>query len=330
MDVSRSRQVVVLIGDLQSNFGPATVNRHLLVAANGFFHGINSKTSVHQYLANLRYIRHSRAIMLSSISIRHAMVGIVARVTGKRVVYLAHGVVGREPSGKLIRQMKRTIVERVQVWTASRIVAVSPRLATDMRGRFRSARRKTLAIPNASVFESDSRPEARASIELTRQVSCLTVGTAPVKNLRAILDAVDRVHGLGIALKVVGTPWPDRQAYSSAFIEWVGELESAKLAQLMSRSDIYIQASHSETFGLAICEAVEAGCLVVVPRHAGCLPYLSGMAKFQVIDDVSDVSEIAQKLRESVEVLRDGRRPDVRGTRTWQDAIREYKAALYV
>jgi glycosyltransferase involved in cell wall biosynthesis len=91
--------------------------------------------------------------------------------------------------------------------------------------------------------------------------------------LRAVAEA--RRHDQRIRLDIVG--WgpllPDLQALAdhlgiSPHVRLTGRLERQEVADLLSQADIYVHASATETFGVAIVEALFSG-LPVVFTHAG-------------------------------------------------------------
>jgi glycosyltransferase involved in cell wall biosynthesis len=88
-------------------------------------------------------------------------------------------------------------------------------------------------------------------------------------------------------------------------VELRGWVEQADLEELYRRSSVYVQASWHEGFGMAIAEAMLAGCVPVV-RTAGSMPEVVGDAG--VLIDSSEPGAIAAGVREALERGEAGRR----------------------
>ncbi|MBI3522560.1 MAG: glycosyltransferase [Chloroflexi bacterium] len=61
-------------------------------------------------------------------------------------------------------------------------------------------------------------------------------------------------------------------------VRFLGQLDSAALADALAAADLVVSASRSETQGLALCEAAAAGRAVVAPRRGGYSEILDGGA----------------------------------------------------
>lgn len=90
-------------------------------------------------------------------------------------------------------------------------------------------------------------------------------------------------------------------------LELTGELANGALRDFATRAQVYVQASYTEGFGLAVAEAMSAGCVPVVTR-AGALPEVVGEAGLFV--PYGDVDATAEAIREA---LRSGKGAEARG-----------------
>lgn len=121
-----------------------------------------------------------------------------------------------------------------------------------------------------------------APILVRHEKLALTVGNVDASNwLRkgqgAFVGAAPLLPDLQFVL--AGT-WRDetaRQLKTSPNLSVTGWLEQQKLDDYFRRAAVYVQASQHESFGLAVAEAMLAGCIPVVTR-AGSLPEVVGEA----------------------------------------------------
>jgi glycosyltransferase involved in cell wall biosynthesis len=115
-----------------------------------------------------------------------------------------------------------------------------------------------------------------------RERVALTVGNVERSNLRRKgLEPFVRTAALLPDVKfVVAGSWKDGairqlQAIATANVEFTGWLEDAALLEWYRRASVYVQASLHEGFGMAVAEAMLAGCIPVV-MNVGALPEVVG------------------------------------------------------
>ena len=65
----------------------------------------------------------------------------------------------------------------------------------------------------------------------------------------------------------------------------------------MENADVYIQNSLYETFGLAVIEALDAGCSLLLSNKMGCVELFENLNSNDVIYNSDDVNEIKEKLQ---------------------------------
>ena len=106
---------------------------------------------------------------------------------------------------------------------------------------------------------------------------------SPEKGIERLLAALPylNVDGGKIRVFICGGPaYMKGQAYeqklrrlagpiTTAHIEFTGHVTGARKAALLQRADIFVSPSRHESYGLAIAEALAAGCRVVSHQHYG-------------------------------------------------------------
>ncbi|SEB36794.1 Glycosyltransferase involved in cell wall bisynthesis [Paramicrobacterium humi] len=154
------------------------------------------------------------------------------------------------------------------------VVAVSELLA----GRIRRVRRKpTVVIPNhvAIAERRDTRP-SRAN-----EVKLVSVGrVTEAKGARLARDTVTELRRRGVAasLRWIGDgPLRDKLAESGEHehVTFVGSLSHDAALDEFGDADVFILPTASETFGVAIAEALVAGLPVVVGGHGAQREFVS-------------------------------------------------------
>ncbi len=140
---------------------------------------------------------------------------------------------------------------------------------------------------------------ARERMALTvGAISALTLeqkGQRPFVDAAALMPDVRWVHA-GEWLEEVAAAWLRERA--GANLELRGWVEQAELEDLYARASVYVQASWHEGFGMAIAEAMLAGCVPVV-RDTGAMPEVVGEAGILIAG--SDPAQIAEGVRRALE-----------------------------
>jgi len=149
-----------------------------------------------------------------------------------------------------------------------------------------------------------------------RERMALTVGNVARlslerKGMRAFVEAAAHLPDVEF---VVAGRWADDAAdelrdVAGPNVRLTGELADEELADLYAHAAVYVQASRHEGFGMAVAEAMLAGCVPVV-TSAGALPEVVGGAGVVVASP--DPALIAAGVREAL-ALGDEARAQARG-----------------
>jgi len=120
-------------------------------------------------------------------------------------------------------------------------------------------------------------PGERARMALS--VGLVTRENLEIKGQRAFVAAA--AHAPDVEWVLAG-PWRDDaieglRAHATANVRFTGWLEQPALDALFSAASVYVQPSHHEGFGIAVAEAMLAGCVPVITA-AGALPEVVGEA----------------------------------------------------
>ncbi len=166
---------------------------------------------------------------------------------------------------------------------AHAVAAVSPALRTAMRTYMRQRTRPIRLLPNPIDLSFFAPPSTRPA---PPPVVWASVGRlVPLKGTASLLRAVAGVdaHGLDIRLHVVGDG-PERERLQtlartldvSQQVRFHGTLSSEGVRNVLQHAHGYVLASHHETFGIPVVEALACGCAVLATRCGGPEYILSG------------------------------------------------------
>jgi glycosyltransferase involved in cell wall biosynthesis len=167
--------------------------------------------------------------------------------------------------------------------------------------------RATVALQSAMLDPIRAASQAHrglAAVASGPPPSVLAVGRlVPDKNLGALIDAFARAAPDRAAkLEIVGTGFLEDELRARAQrlnveVQFHGHLESAGMAALYARADIFALVSTFEPFGVAVREAAAAGLPIVCSQVAGAAGDVAIAGRNAILIDPADTAQISDALR---------------------------------
>lgn len=323
----RSTKQALFSGVLDSDTGPAIVNRAYVSRGDGWLAAPARHPGPATLLWFARRHRHLGGVLVSSTSSYHVILLLLARAFRTPGFYLAHGVAKTEMQINGRRSLRHAWVEALTIGLATEILAVSPALATDMRVAFPRARGKVAHVTNGG--EGPQVVGRVAPAPVPGRVRIMTVGTSPIKNFDLLLAALEEARAGEVELVVVGRAQePLRTSNPTVYVIEHRFLSHEEVLMWMRSSDIYVQVSDFESFGLAVCEAASQGCSLLLGPRIGARDALTGIGAANVVESPVTASDIAAKLSLLISAVRDGNPSRHECIRTWDMAANELRARL--
>src|SRR5438093_1255041 len=119
------------------------------------------------------------------------------------------------------------------------------------------------------------------------------------KGLRTFVDAAKEVPD--VQFIIIGRHLDDAidqlRAVAPSNVRFLGEVSDSDLREILGRARVYVQASYTEGFGVALAEAMASGCVPIVTRR-GAIPEVVGETGLYV--DYGDSHELANAIREGL------------------------------
>jgi glycosyltransferase involved in cell wall biosynthesis len=192
----------------------------------------------------------------------------------------------------------RVVVQRLTIRRASLLICISGVFRDHLVHDYGFPPADTVVIPNPvriDRFEGVSR-------ELTRPPTVLVLGRISVRKGVEDVVAVARVlleRGIAVRVRILGNPslWSDYTRLLDELppnAEYTGRVPPEEIPQELAHSDVLLQASKYEPFGLTVGEALAAGVPVVATSEVGAI---EGVAR-SVIGEVEpgDVAGMASAI----------------------------------
>lgn len=224
----------------------------------------------------------------------------IAHILKKPTAYLMHGCVEYENAINLEPDEEMCKVERKTMELSKKVLAVSPSFALWLKENYPEYADKIDSMANG--IDESLRREATYSNGTRDKHMIFTIGGGmPRKRIKYICEAVKLLideYDKDLKLYVVGNVGADSDVINSyPFVINEGLVPFERTKELFKKAGLFVQNSCFETFGLAPLEAIASGCSTLVSKQAGALCVLKDISCDDVINDVEDVRQIADKMR---------------------------------
>ncbi len=220
----------------------------------------------------------------------------------------------------------RAVVQRIRIRRADLLVCISSVFRDHLVADYGFPIENTIVIPNPVRLERF--PGER---ELAERPTILVLGRVSAR--KGVEDVVAVAHmllerGVDARVRVVGGPsmWSDYTKLlddlPDANAEYVGRIAPADIPAELARSDVMLQASKYEPFGLTVAEALAAGVPVVATTAVGAIEGVDSTVLTAV--PPGDVNAMASALTAMLERVR--QQPDQIASTAHAEAARLFAA----
>ncbi|MEA2152855.1 MAG: hypothetical protein QOI18_1088 [Solirubrobacteraceae bacterium] len=172
----------------------------------------------------------------------------------------------------------RVLVQRRRIRDASLLICISSVFRDHLLRDFHFALQDTVVIPNPVRLERFTELSVERSVG--RPARVLVLGRiAARKGIEDVIAMAERLRALGVEaqIRVVGGPslWSDYTPLlddlPSENSEYAGRIAPADIPAELESTDVLVQASKYEPFGLTVGEALAAGVPVVATSEVGAI-----------------------------------------------------------
>lgn len=304
---------IFLLGDFKSDNGPGNANKKIRDSLKQRLDIYYSKKEnrFERIIETIVGIAKTDILIICSKSQINYLAIKLAKFFRRKTLYILHGLSSYEekinnPDISEISLGKMRRYERFVFNHVDKVVCVSKLAMEFLIKQFPMYTKKLDYIYNVVDIKSiQSRSDYSIHKKINHSVMSVGGGMRRKNNLavaKALSVCVD--DGMKVALTVVGKDGVDGELIKKyLFVTWIDYLSHAEICQLMSETKIYIQNSTFETFGLAIIEALYAGCDLLISSNVGCKDLFTTLEDDDLIFDVNDTEEISSKV---CKLLRNG------------------------
>lgn len=293
---------IFLLGDFESDNGPGNANKKTRDSLLLKYEIKYSKEKgwIKRIYEMYKGITQADILLICSASKINYLAIRIAKYQKKKILYLMHGYASFEKkieNPKLTdRELKKTYEYEEYIFTnVDRIICVSKRFMYYMKTERPKYAYKFDYIFNIIDVEKIEKIYRNSQGSKKKNQILSVGGGMRRKNILTLANALGE-SDKGVKLIVVGKSLYDGERIRSFDnVVWYEHLKHEELYRTMAETALYIQNSIFETFGLAVVEALYAGCSILVSDSVGCLDLFKNLTDQDVIFDTYDQKEIQEK-----------------------------------
>lgn len=299
---------VLFTGDFSSDNGPGMANKMLRAGLKSnkdaiFLKCSNQYTRLLEIFVKLFFVK---SVCLCSATFENKFVIFFAKVMHKKIFYIMHGffekefelndVSNQDPNKEKYLNYEDYIFRKVD-----KIFCVSKSFMNYMKQEkplFSDKFDYSFNGIDISYFNSML---SKINTGKRNKNQILSIGGGmPQKNNLAVCEAISFLNthkGFNLKYVIIGKPYSDKDfIIKYDFVEYYDYLPHDEVIRCMQESNLYVQNSTFETFGIAPVEAVLSGCQVLLSSKIGALDIFNNVEESQVIFDTNDYLEISEKI----------------------------------
>ncbi|MGL5558920.1 MAG: glycosyltransferase family 4 protein [Paraclostridium dentum] len=252
---------VLYLGDFIKKNGPSMVDINL---TNKIKNGLLKVQINKDFKNSIRQILACDIVNISGVSVKGAVYSFLAKLFGKKVTYIMHGGLKIEKNYSNISK-QGIVCEKIIIMFSDKVICVSEKFEKIIKGTYNL--KKTIYINNGIELKLNN----ICNKKFIDENCILTVGGGrKEKGILNICKAIESLNKKDLKLIVVGEDGIDTEKIKSYdFVDYKGFIDNSDLIKLMEKSNIFIQNSLFESFGIAPLEAIASGCKVILSENIG-------------------------------------------------------------
>lgn len=283
------------IGDIKNNTGPANVNKKYkeFLSNEAVFCNSNNKTyRIFHFLVNIPF---KKIIIISGFSKLNYIFLKISNILNKKTFYLMHGYLKIESKyNKNITNESKNIEQKI-LKESYKIICVSKMFANIVKQEYPEINSKITYVNNGT--NNKNKKETKTNNKTNKYCIISVGGGLKQKNNLDICKAINEINDNNIKLIIIGKIGNDGEKIKKyPFVEYHENLSHEEVLNLMGQANLYIQNSYFETFGLAIIEALQEKCNILISKNIGAIDILDNINDKDIIYDNESVSEIKEKI----------------------------------
>lgn len=275
--------------------GPNEVNRNLVENfPQGSVSYLHCKNRYFIRLETLLKILWCRVLIISGLGQKDYEVRF-AKVLGKKIIYIMHGFA--EDDSEYLKARQDFLFPRADL-----ILCVSELFREQVKAKYPELTGKLSVLNNGIAWEKITATIANIQVPRDANEIALIGGGRLIKKNLNVCKAVQKLNndrGLNLHISVYGPYAEDdesREISEMECVTFVGLVPHSQLLERLCSSNLMVQASSLEPFGLSVIESLICGCNLVVSKNVGAIGVIPAITSFEIINDSNNINEISERI----------------------------------
>lgn len=285
---------VLFIGGYRNPGGPNEVNRNLLKFLPHNFRKLNKKNTIFQLIEYIAKIITSDIVIFSGLMFHKIQINI-AKILNKKIIYIMHGCAKLELG--IENQDEELILK-----SSDYILCVSDKYSQIIKHIFPRHSYKIKILQNGINWDEIDTIKANNNFQRDSNRIILFGGGRKEKQNYYICKAVQELNNkydtkLTIDLYGYYRDYDDSKLIAEIpCVTFNNVIPHSEVNIELLKSNIFIQNSKFESFGLAVIDAIGLGCNVLISKNVGALDVIKEKKDTDIIYNPTDINEIKRKL----------------------------------
>lgn len=281
---------LLFAGNRKRNSGPENVNRSLVENFDDTFFYAKANNKYLCYVENFIKLLFSDAVIVSGNSKMGLLSLKLAKKLNKKTVYIIHGLSSMEVKLNGLKNADEAIkAEKELLALSDLLLPVSKKFRDFIKKEFPQYAHKTKYL-----FNGFDRTEITDIPPKERGLIVAVGGDRKIKNNEPVIRAVDKLEQEA-RFEIYGRIHNEIPRASSCRVKYMNVVPNLEFKERLKSAQIFILNSLFETFSLAVLEALNFGCDILVSNAAGVVDILP-LEESDIIFNTSDDNEIREKL----------------------------------
>lgn len=298
-----------LLGECKQHNGVGSANRTLLKGLQSQCKVMYSKEEKFlKRLIEMGYKSLQADVLVVCSFTRLNVLGVlIAKLLRKKMIYRLHGYRAFElninAAGIESKSIKMNSAEQYLFKHADKIICTSKLSMQQIELHEPQWKNKLAFCYNSVEIQEMEYLLENISIQRKKNRIISVGGGVRQKNIYMICKAIEYINNNtdeNLELVVIGERGTEIDRICQfPFVVYYGVLSRKEVMIKMLESNLFIQNSIYETFGIAVIEAIIAGCNVLLSKNMGVTEVIGDLEESDIIFDCHDIEEIVAKMQDS-------------------------------
>ena len=291
----------LLNGAWHLNAGPANVNKAIIDNRDDSMGFTKSRNRILRKFESIFKCITYPIIVFSAYYPIHELW--LAKFFHKRIIILAHGCAKYENKINNLNLPSIDLKKESKFFAAADIiVTVSAKYIEIIKHEYPNVSQKLKYCHNGIDIANTFFKHNNTSTSYKIAVSG---GNRPIKRNYYVCKAIEKLilKGFNIELLVFGRLHKNGEKIDNfPFVKTFGQIDNKQYQEYLKTSDLFVLNSETESFGLALADAINCGCSLLISENVGAIEIINNLRYEDVIHNFSDIDEIAGKISHLLKV----------------------------